>query len=119
MLLPELADLLLTGVDTPTLIQTIDRFIMFYIRTADRLQRTAPWLEGLNGGLDSLRSVLVDDSLGIGTELDAAIAAHVEHYADEWAAVLADPERLRRFVSFVNAPVRPIQVLPSSPSAGS
>jgi len=54
-------------------------------------------------GLDYLRSVIVDDSLGICAELDAAMARHVEDYADEWAAVLDDPERLRRFVSFVNA----------------
>jgi nitrite reductase (NADH) large subunit len=104
---PRHADLLLSGVDTPTLIRTIDRFIMFYIRTADRLQRTASWLESLDGGLGYLRSVIVDDSLGIAAELDAAIAAHVAGYQDEWAAVLADPAKLRRFVSFVNAPGTP------------
>ena len=68
---PRHADLLLSGVDTPALIRTIDRFIMFYVRTADRLQRTATWLESLGGGLDYLRSVIVDDSLGIAAELDA------------------------------------------------
>ena len=104
---PRHADLLLAGIDTETLVRTIDRFIMFYIRTADRLQRTASWLQTLEGGLDYLRSVIVNDSLGIGGELDAAMARHVERYEDEWAAVLADPERLRRFVSFVNAPGTP------------
>ena len=104
---PRHADLLLASTDRETLIRTIDRFIMFYIRTADRLQRTAGWLQSLGGGLDYLRSVIVDDSLGIGAELDAAVARHVERYEDEWAAVLADPERLRRFVSFVNAPGTP------------
>jgi nitrite reductase (NADH) large subunit len=104
---PRHADLLLSGVDTSTLIRTIDRFIMFYIRTADRLQRTASWLESLDGGLDYLRSVIVDDCLGIAAELDAAIAAHVASYRDEWTAVLADPAKLRRFVSFVNAPDTP------------
>ena len=94
----------LLPVDTETLIRTTDRFLMFYIRTADRLQRTAPWLESLDGGLDYLRSVLVDDVLGIGAELDAAMASHVDNYRDEWADVLADPDRLSRFVSFVNAP---------------
>ena len=101
---PRHADLLLTGVDTPTLVKVIDRFIMFYIRTADRLQRTASWLESLDGGLGYLRSVIVDDSLGIAAELDAAMGKHVADYEDEWAAVLADPAKLRRFVSFVNAP---------------
>ena len=90
-----------------TLIRTIDRFIMFYIRTADRLQRTASWLQSLDGGLDHLRAVIVDDSLGIAGELDAAVAQHVERYEDEWATVLADPQRLSRFVSFVNAPGTP------------
>jgi nitrite reductase (NADH) large subunit len=104
---PRHADLLLSGVDTPTLIRTIDRFLMFYIRTADRLQRTASWLESLDGGLGYLRSVIVEDSLGIAAELDAAIEAHVAGYADEWAAVLADPAKLSRFVSFVNAPGMP------------
>jgi len=80
--------MLLASTDRATLIRTIDRFIMFYIRTADRLQRTASWLQSLDGGLDYLRSVIVDDSLGISGELDAAVARHVERYEDEWAAVL-------------------------------
>jgi nitrite reductase (NADH) large subunit len=104
---PRHADLLLSGVDTPALIRTIDRFIMFYVRTADRLQRTASWLESLDGGLDYLRSVIVDDSLGIAAELDAAMEAHIAAYTDEWAAVLADPAKLKRFVSFVNTPGTP------------
>jgi nitrite reductase (NADH) large subunit len=108
---PRHADLLVTDVDTATLVRTIDRFIMFYIRTADRLQRTAGWVESLSAGavdgLAYLRSVVVDDALGIAAELDAAMAAHVASYSDEWAAVLDDPERLARFVSFVNAPEAP------------
>ncbi len=115
---PRHADLLLTGVDTPTLIRTIDRFIMFYIRTADRLQRTASWLEALDGGLAYLRSVIVEDSLGIGAELDAAMTRHVAGYQDEWAAVLADPQRLRRFVSFVNAPGIPDPSIAFVPQRG-
>jgi nitrite reductase (NADH) large subunit len=115
---PRHADLLLSGADTPTLIRTIDRFIMFYIRTADRLQRTASWLESLDGGLDYLRSVIVDDSLGIAAELDAAIGRHVATYQDEWAAVLADPAKLRRFVSFVNAPGTPDPSIAFVPQRG-
>ena len=77
---------------------------MYYIRTADRMQRTARWMDDLDGGLDHVRSVVVEDSLGIGEDLEAAMARHVEHYEDEWAATLRDPDRLRRFRSFVNAP---------------
>ncbi len=101
---PRHADLFLQDVDTETLVRTIDRFLMFYVFTADRLQRTAPWVEGLDGGLEHLRAVVVDDSLGLCAELDAAMARHVGTYSDEWADTLADPERLSRFVSFVNAP---------------
>lgn len=104
---PRHAELLLTDVDSDTLVRTIDRFLMFYIRTADRLQRTAAWLEGLDGDLDYLREVIMDDSLGIAAELDDAMARHVETYADEWRAALEDPDKLRRFVSFVNAPEEP------------
>ncbi len=82
----------------------IDRFLMFYVRTADRLQRTAPWLEALDGGLEHLKAVVCEDSLGIAGELEAAMARHVAGYRDEWAGVLEDPEKLSRFVSFVNAP---------------
>lgn len=59
------------------------------------------------GGLDGVRAVVLDDSLGIAADLDAAMARHVDAYEDEWAATLADPEKLRRFASFVNAPTTP------------
>ena len=101
---PRHADLLLTDVDTETLVRTIDRVYMFYVLTADRLQRTAPWIEAMEGGLDHLRAVVMDDALGLCAELDAAMERHVQDYSDEWADVLQDPERLSRFVSFVNAP---------------
>ncbi|GAB3721419.1 nitrite reductase large subunit NirB [Amycolatopsis oliviviridis] len=104
---PRHADLLVSEVDTETLIRTIDRFLMFYVRTADRLQRTAPWVEEMEGGLDHLRAVIVDDKLGICEDLDAAMAKHVCDYADEWRGVLEDPEKLAKFSSFVNAPGTP------------
>jgi nitrite reductase (NADH) large subunit len=104
---PRHADLLAKDLDRDTLIRTIDRFLMFYIRTAERLERTAPWLDRLDGGLEHLRAVLLDDSLGICADLDELMARHVETYQDEWAATLADPERLRRFVSFANSPGSP------------
>ncbi|TNC23185.1 nitrite reductase large subunit NirB [Amycolatopsis alkalitolerans] len=105
--LPRHARLLVSDVDSESLIRYIDRFLMFYVRTADRLQRTAPWIEELDGGLDHLRDVIVDDKLGICEELDAAMAKHVENYADEWRGVLEDPDKLARFTSFVNAPGTP------------
>jgi len=101
---PRHAELLVSDVDTETLIRTIDRFLMFYVRTADRLQRTAAWIEAMEGGLDHLRDVIVHDSLGIAADLEAAMRAHVRDYADEWRGVLEDPVKLARFSSFVNAP---------------
>jgi nitrite reductase (NADH) large subunit len=104
---PKHAQLLAGDLDDETLIRYIDRFLMFYIRTADRLQRTASWMESLDGGADYLREVIVDDRLGICAELDAAMERHVAAYSDEWRDTLDDPDRLRRFVSFVNAPKTP------------
>ncbi|GAA2433027.1 nitrite reductase large subunit NirB [Streptomyces lavendulocolor] len=104
---PRHADLLAQDLSDAELIRLIDRFLMFYIRTADRLERTAAWLERLEGGLDHLRDVVVHDKLGLCDELEALMAAHVASYHDEWAETLNDPERLRRFVSFVNAPDAP------------
>ncbi|MFB6609375.1 nitrite reductase large subunit NirB [Agromyces sp. NPDC056379] len=101
---PSHAQLLASDLDDETLLRYIDRYIMYYVRTADRLQRTARWIEDLEGGLDHVRDVVVHDSLGLADELEQAMAAHVDTYEDEWAATLADPERLRRFRSFVNAP---------------
>ncbi|WP_164700601.1 nitrite reductase large subunit NirB [Modestobacter sp. KNN46-3] len=104
---PRRAKLLAEDLGTETLVRTIDRFLVYYVRTADRLQRTAPWLEEIEGGLDHVRAVVLDDSLGIAADLDAAMADHVEGYTDEWRATLEDPEKLRRFASFVNAPDSP------------
>ncbi|THV43632.1 nitrite reductase large subunit NirB [Glycomyces buryatensis] len=104
---PRHADLLVSDVDGDTLVRTIDRFLMFYVSTADRLQRTSKWVEALDGGIDYLREVIVDDKLGICAELDALMAKHVDNYADEWKGVIEDPEKLQRFVSFINAPEAP------------
>ncbi|MEN4474040.1 nitrite reductase large subunit NirB [Mycolicibacterium cosmeticum] len=101
---PRHAKLLAGDLDDETLVRYIDRFLMFYIRTADRLQRTAPWLEAMDGGLDHLRDVVCNDSLGLAAEFEAAMERHVAGYACEWKGVLDDPEKLSRFVSFVNAP---------------
>ncbi|MFF2620912.1 FAD-dependent oxidoreductase [Oerskovia jenensis] len=101
---PRHARLLAEDLDDETLIRTIDRFLLYYVRTADRLQRTSVWVDEVEGGLDGIRAVILDDSLGIAADLDAAMALHVDAYEDEWRAVLEDPEKLRRFGSFVNAP---------------
>lgn len=75
---------------------------MFYISTAERLQRTAPWLEELDGGIDHLRAVVFDDELGICDDLDAMMSNHVATYSDEWRDVLEDPAKLAQFTGFVN-----------------
>ncbi|MGW4644813.1 nitrite reductase large subunit NirB [Sphaerisporangium sp. NPDC004334] len=102
---PRHADLLASDLSDDELIRAIDRFLMFYIRTADRLQRTSTWLQGI--GLDYLRDVIINDSLGICADLDAGMERHVAGYFDEWRATVDDPDKLRRFVSFVNAPDTP------------
>ncbi|GAB3290037.1 nitrite reductase large subunit NirB [Parasphingorhabdus pacifica] len=104
---PRHAELLAADLGDEELIRLVDRFLMFYVRTADRLQRTSAWIESLEGGLDHLREVVVDDSLGIAEELETAMEQHVDGYQDEWAGVLTDQEKLSRFVSFVNAPEAP------------
>ncbi|WP_314038547.1 nitrite reductase large subunit NirB [Dietzia sp. CH92] len=104
---PRHAQLLAGDLTDDQLIRYIDRTVMFYIRTAERLQRMAPWLEALEGGLDHLRDVVCSDSLGLAAELEGRMEAHVAGYVDEWAAVLDDPDKLSRFVSFVNAPEAP------------
>ena len=104
---PAHAQLLASDLDDETLIRYIDRYLMYYIRTADRLQRTARWMEDLPGGIDHVREVIIDDRLDLAADLEAAMATHVDNYEDEWAATLKDPERLRRFRSFINAPESP------------
>ncbi|WP_320782605.1 nitrite reductase large subunit NirB [Streptomyces sp. CRN 30] len=108
---PRHADLLAQDLSDAELIRLIDRFLMFYIRTADRLERTSTWLDRIPGGLDHVRDVVVEDSLGICEELESLMADHVAHYRDEWAATIDDPEKLARFVSFVNAPDTPDPVV--------
>ncbi len=100
---PRHADLFATDLDDATLIRYIDRFLMFYIRTADRLQRTSVWLDNLEGGLDYLREVVIEDKLGIGAELEGQMALLLDTYQCEWKTTLEDPEKLKRFRQFVNS----------------
>jgi nitrite reductase (NADH) large subunit len=100
---PQHAVLLATDIDKETLIKYIDRFLMFYIRTADKLQRTSVWFSKLAGGLDYLKSVVIDDSLGICDELEAQMQQLVDTYQCEWKATLEDESKLQRFRHFVNS----------------
>ncbi len=99
---PQHAQLLITDVDDDTCIRYIDRFLMFYIRTADPLTRTATWLNKLEGGLEYLRDVVVNDSLGIGESLEAEMQELVERYACEWKMVVENPALRARFRHYVN-----------------
>jgi nitrite reductase (NADH) large subunit len=99
---PRHAELFATDLDDATLIRVIDRVLMFYIRTADKLQRTSVWRESLEGGLDYLKQVVLEDSLGLCAELEAQMQLVVDRYECEWANALNDPEKLKRFRTFVN-----------------
>ncbi|CAB5686594.1 Rubredoxin-NAD(+) reductase [Delftia tsuruhatensis] len=100
---PRHAELIASDLDRERLLQLIDRFLMFYVRTADRLQRTSTWRESLEGGLDYLKDVIVNDSLGLGAELEAQMQHVVDTYQCEWKTAVTTPEVRRRFRSFVNS----------------
>ena len=99
---PRHADLLAADLSEETAIQYIDRFLMYYVQTADRLTRTSVWLEKMEGGIDHLRDVIVHDKLGICADLERQMQFVVETYKCEWAEVVRDPERRRLFQQFVN-----------------
>ena len=100
---PRHAELLASDLDETTVVKLVDRFLMFYVRTADRLQRTSTWRTNLEGGLDYLKSVVVDDRLGIGAELEADMQRVVDTYEDEWKNAVEDPAVRQRFRTFVNS----------------
>jgi nitrite reductase (NADH) large subunit len=100
---PRHAELLASDLTKEALVQLIDRFLMFYVRTADRLQRTSTWRDNLEGGLDYLKDVVVNDSLGLATELEAQMQHVVDSYQCEWKTAVTTPEVRQRFRSFVNS----------------
>ncbi|HEY7866463.1 MAG TPA: nitrite reductase large subunit NirB [Psychromonas sp.] len=100
---PRHGDLFASGLDTQTLIKYIDRFLMFYIRTADRLQRTSVWLENLEGGLDYLREVVIEDKLNLAAELEQEMENNIKNYQCEWKTTLKNPAKLKRFKHFINS----------------
>lgn len=99
---PRHADLFATDLDDDALIRTIDRLLMFYVRTADRLQRTSVWLENLDGGLDYLKAVILEDSLGLGADLESHMQDIIGTYQCEWKTTVEDPQKRKRFREFVN-----------------
>ncbi len=101
---PQHALLLASDIDEETCIKYLDRFLMFYVKTADPLTRTATWLNKMEGGIDYLRSVVVHDALGMNAEWEAAMENHVNTYECEWKAAIETPELRKRFNHFVNAP---------------
>ena len=100
---PRHAELLARDVDEALLIRYIDRFLMFYIRTAERLQRTSVWRDNLEGGLDYLKEVICEDRLGIAAELEADLQRLIERYECEWKRVIEDPSAVKRFRHFINS----------------
>ncbi|WP_374756480.1 nitrite reductase large subunit NirB [Dyadobacter sediminis] len=103
---PQHAQLIATDVDKETCIRLIDRFLMFYIKTADPLTRTATWLNKMEGGINYLKAVVVDDVLGIGAELEREIQMLIDVYQCEWKEVVESPELRKRFSHFVNVPIK-------------
>lgn len=101
---PQHALLLAADVDEETCIKYIDRFLMFYIKTADPLTRTATWLNKMEGGLDYLKNVVINDSLGMCAQWEAEMEGHVATYECEWKVAIETPEIKKRFNHFVNAP---------------
>lgn len=99
---PRHADLLAGDLDEETAIKYLDRFLMYYIQTADRLTRTSVWLENLEGGIEYLRAVIIDDKLGICDELERRLQHLVDTYQCEWTEVVNDPARRKLFQQFVN-----------------
>ncbi|QBF81389.1 nitrite reductase large subunit [Shewanella maritima] len=99
---PRHADLFATDLTTQELYTYIDRILMFYVKTADKLQRTSTWMESLEGGLEYLQSVVIEDALGVNAELEEQMDLIVERYQCEWKTSLEKPEFLSRFNEFVN-----------------
>ena len=100
---PRHAELFASDLDDDTLIQYVDRLLMFYVRTADRLQRTSVWMDNMEGGLDYLREVVIHDSLGIAATLEQEMQQVVDTWQCEWQTTLADPSRRALFTATVNS----------------
>jgi len=100
---PRHAELFAIDLDEATAVRYTDRLLMFYTRTADRLQRTSVWRDNMEGGLDYLKQVIVHDKLAIAAELEADMQRVVDTYSCEWKAAIEDPQTRQRFRHFVNS----------------
>lgn len=100
---PQHAMLIAPDIDEETCIRYLDRYLMFYIKTAEPLNRTSTWINKMDGGLDYLKSVVVDDVLGIGNELENEMQKLVDAYSCEWKEVVKNPELQKKFRHFVNS----------------
>ncbi len=100
---PKHAELLAEQIDNETVIKYLDRFLMFYIRTAAPLQRTAKWLDTLEGGIEYLKEVVMNDKLGLTEELEAEISKLINNFQCEWTQAIEDEEIMKRFNHFVNS----------------
>lgn len=99
---PRHADLLAADISEATAIRYLDRFLMYYIMSADKLTRTAVWLDKLEGGIEHLKDVIIEDKLGICDELEHMLQDLVDSYACEWTEVVQDPAKRKWFRQFVN-----------------
>ncbi|KZF23361.1 nitrite reductase [Xylona heveae TC161] len=99
---PRHSELLAKDVPPDDVVQILDRYLAFYIRTADKLQRTARWVENLPGGIKYLREVILEDKLGICAELEKQMEELVGSYFCEWTEAIKDPERRKAFQQFGN-----------------
>lgn len=101
---PQHAQLLAADIDSETCIKYLDRFLMFYIKTADPLTRTATWLNKMDGGMSYLKNVVVNDGLGIGSELEEEMNVLIQNYKCEWREVVESEHMKKKFSHFVNVP---------------
>ncbi|KAF2713172.1 nitrite reductase [Pleomassaria siparia CBS 279.74] len=99
---PRHSELLAKDVPPDDVIPILDRYLSFYIRTADKLQRTARWIENLPGGIKYLREVILEDKLGICADLEQQMAQLVDSFFCEWTEVLKNPARRALFSQFAN-----------------
>lgn len=101
---PQHAQLIAGDISKEDCVKYLDRFLMFYIKTAEPLTRTATWLNKMEGGIAYLKDVIINDSLGICQELETEMAGLIGNYKCEWKEAIENDNIRQRFTHFVNAP---------------